>query len=140
MARATTNASLLDRVENTLKDLEKDWSDLQKRAEKRRKDFERRTNRELKRLRTEFVLPERIKTIPTRTAERTYFSETVRDYLLNKTDILGDTYQERYNQLFRGGLRIHTTLNASLQQVAEVQTAISISGRVGFEIRNDSSI
>ena len=50
--------SLPSRIGNLLdiplKDLEKDWSDLQKRAEKRRKDFERRTNRELKRLRTEF--------------------------------------------------------------------------------------
>jgi penicillin-binding protein 1A len=66
-----------------------------------------------------FVLPERVKTIPTRSNERTYFTEALRDYLLNRSTILGDTYQERYNQLFRGGLRIHTTLDRNLQSAAE---------------------
>ena len=68
----------------------------------------------------EFVLPSRPKTIPTRTNVRTYFTEALRDYLLNKSDMLGDTYQERYNRLFRGGLRIHTTLDSNLQLAAEV--------------------
>ena len=68
----------------------------------------------------EFVLPSRVKTIPTRTNTRTYFTEALRDYLLNRSDMLGDTYQERYNQLFRGGLRIHTTLDSNLQSAAEV--------------------
>jgi len=77
------------------------------------------TERRAEKLETDFVLPERVKTIPSRNYERTYFTETVRDYLLNQTDILGETYQERYNRLFRGGLRIHTTLNGSLQQAAE---------------------
>ncbi len=63
----------------------------------------------------DFVLPSRPKTLPERSFARTYFTEALRDYLLNKTDILGDTYQERYNQLFRGGLRIHTTLDSTLQ-------------------------
>ena len=54
MARATTQKSLLDRVENTLKDLEKDWSELQKKADKRRKDFERRADREIKKLQADF--------------------------------------------------------------------------------------
>ena len=66
----------------------------------------------------EFVLPSRIKSIPTRTNERSYFTEALRDYLLNRSTILGDTYQERYNQLFRGGLSIHTTFNQTLQQQA----------------------
>jgi penicillin-binding protein 1A len=57
--------------------------------------------------------------LPDRSFSRTYFTEALRDYLLNKTDILGDTYQERYNQLFRGGLRIHTTLDANMQAMAE---------------------
>ena len=61
------------------------------------------------------MLPSRPKTIPTRTNTRTYFTEALRDYLLNKSDMLGDTYQERYNRLFRGGLRIHTTLDSNLQ-------------------------
>ncbi len=67
----------------------------------------------------EFVLPVRVKTLPERTFARTYYTEALRDYLLNKSDILGDTYQERYNQLFRGGLRIHTTLDSNLQSLAE---------------------
>jgi penicillin-binding protein 1A len=66
-----------------------------------------------------FVLPSRIQSLPGRSYARTYFTEAVRDYLLNKSDILGDTYQQRYNQLFRGGLRIHTTLDANLQSLAE---------------------
>ncbi|NND74207.1 MAG: hypothetical protein HKN44_04295 [Ilumatobacter sp.] len=67
----------------------------------------------------DFALPSRVRTIPTRTNERTYFTEALRDYLLNRTTILGDTYQERYNLLFRGGLRIHTTLDQNLQRAAE---------------------
>ncbi len=65
-----------------------------------------------------FALPSRVKTIPTRSNERTYFTEALRDYLLNKSTILGDTAQDRYNQLFRGGLRIHTTLDTTLQELA----------------------
>jgi penicillin-binding protein 1A len=67
----------------------------------------------------EFVIPERIRSIPTRTNARTYYTEALRDYLLNRSNILGDTYEERYSRLFRGGLRIHTTLNPYLQQQAE---------------------
>ncbi len=67
----------------------------------------------------DFVLPSRVRSLPDRSYERSYFTEALRDYLLNRSDILGDTYQERYNQLFRGGLRIHTTLDATLQQLAE---------------------
>ena len=65
------------------------------------------------------MLPSRVKTLPDRAFERTYFTEALRDYLLNRSDVLGDTYQERYNQLFRGGLRIHTTIDANLQSLAE---------------------
>ncbi|MGB0113682.1 MAG: penicillin-binding transpeptidase domain-containing protein, partial [Ilumatobacteraceae bacterium] len=67
----------------------------------------------------DFVLPSRVKTIPERSYERTYFTEALRDHLLNRSDILGETYQERYNQLFRGGLRIHTTIDADLQALGE---------------------
>ena len=82
-------------------------------------DEEKITEVEAVRLAEEFVLPSRVKTLPDRSFSRTYFSEALRDYLLNKSDILGDTYQQRYNQLFRGGLRIHTTLDANLQALAE---------------------
>jgi penicillin-binding protein 1A len=68
----------------------------------------------------EFDIPSRVKVIPSRATERTYFTEALRDYLLNESTILGDTYQERYNQLFRGGLRIHTTLDPRMQQAAEI--------------------
>ncbi|MEJ7799340.1 MAG: transglycosylase domain-containing protein [Ilumatobacter sp.] len=66
-----------------------------------------------------FVLPERVRRRPERVTERTYFTEALRDYLLNRSDILGDTYQERYVKLNRGGLRIHTTLDPALQADAE---------------------
>jgi penicillin-binding protein 1A len=43
----------------------------------------------------------------------------LRDYLLNRSDILGATYQERYTRLYRGGLQIHTTIDPTLQRQAE---------------------
>ena len=64
-------------------------------------------------------LPEVLRTVPQRSITRTYFSEAVKDYLLNKSDILGVTYQERFNALFRGGLRIYTTLDSEMQTAAE---------------------
>ena len=82
-------------------------------------DDEQITEVEAERLAEEFVLPSRVKTLPDRSFARTYFSEALRDYLLNRSDVLGETYQQRYNQLFRGGLRIHTTLDANLQSLAE---------------------
>ncbi len=66
-----------------------------------------------------FALPSRVKTIPTRSNQRTYYTEALRDYLLNRSTILGATPEERYNQLFRGGLRIYTTLDSTLQELAE---------------------
>lgn len=50
---------------------------------------------------------------------RTYFSEAVKDYLLNRSDILGATYEDRYKKLFYGGLRIYTTLDKGAQAAAE---------------------
>ena len=66
-----------------------------------------------------FVLPARVLRRAERTSERTYYSEALRDYLLNKSDILGDTYEERYTGLYRGGLSIHTTLDPFVQARAE---------------------
>ncbi len=82
-------------------------------------DEETITEFEAEQLAEEFVLPSRVKTLPERSFSRTYFTEALRDYLLNRSDVLGDTYQQRYNQLFRGGLRIHTTLDANMQALAE---------------------
>ena len=66
-----------------------------------------------------FVLPERVRRRPETELVRTYYTEALRDFLLNRSDILGDTYQERYTHLHRGGLRIHTTLDPVIQARAE---------------------
>ena len=81
----------------------------------------------------EFVLPSRVRTIPTRSNERTYYTEALRDYLLNRSNILGETYQDRYNQLFRGGLRIHTTLDQRLQRQAEQARGELPANTAGFD-------
>ncbi len=72
----------------------------------------------------DFVLPERVKVIPGRENRRTYYTEALRDYLLNRSTILGETPEQRYNQLFRGGLRIHTTFNPGMQAAAEQRTRL----------------
>jgi penicillin-binding protein 1A len=41
----------------------------------------------------------------------------------------GDTYQERYDLLFRGGLRIHTTLDLRMQRAAEA----AVHGILAYE-------
>ena len=64
-------------------------------------------------------IPELVQSIEQKAIERTHFSEAVKDYLLNGSDLLGDTYEERYYRLFRGGLRIHTTLDPEVQLAAE---------------------
>ena len=64
-------------------------------------------------------IPEVVKTIAEKKITRTHFSEEVKSYLLNKSNLLGETYQERYNKLFRGGLSIYTTLDPVAQGAAE---------------------
>jgi 1A family penicillin-binding protein len=49
-----------------------------------------------------------------------YFLEEVKQRLLDDTR-LGDTAQERYNALFRGGLRIETTYDPRLQALAKAK-------------------
>jgi penicillin-binding protein 1A len=77
------------------------------------------TEVEAERLGETWEIPEVVQSFPDRTLTRTHFTEAVKDFLLNRSDILGDTYQERYNALFRGGLRIHTTLDPFKQLAAE---------------------
>ncbi|MGA1755472.1 MAG: transglycosylase domain-containing protein, partial [Ilumatobacteraceae bacterium] len=48
-------------------------------------------------------IPELVQSRPEQTIARTHFSEEVKSFLLNRSDILGDTYEERYYRLFRGG-------------------------------------
>ncbi len=81
----------------------------------------------------EFTLPERVKTLPGRSNQRTYYTEALRDYLLNRSTILGETYQERYNRLFRGGLRIHTTLDPNLQAQAEAARTVLPANAQGID-------
>jgi penicillin-binding protein 1A len=66
-----------------------------------------------------YVLPERLKNIPTLSTKPTYYTEALREYLLERSNILGDTEQVRANQLYRGGLRIYTTFDPVLQGFAE---------------------
>ncbi|NBS36569.1 MAG: hypothetical protein EBS71_04205 [Actinobacteria bacterium] len=65
------------------------------------------------------VLPSGVRSRPDEPVQRTHFTELVKDYLLNQTTILGATYQERYAKLFRGGLRIYTTLDRDVQASAD---------------------
>ncbi|MBI4882906.1 MAG: transglycosylase domain-containing protein [Actinobacteria bacterium] len=64
-------------------------------------------------------IPDQVRSIATLTTVPTYYTVALRDYLLTKSNILGATEQERANLLYRGGLRIHTTLDPALQLVAE---------------------
>ena len=78
---------------------------------------------ELPRVRTvieaQCPIPEVVNSIPQEDVNRTYFTEEVKDYLLNRSTALGATYQERYNKLFRGGLKIYTTLDKNAQVAAD---------------------
>ena len=65
------------------------------------------------------AIPEVINKKSQTDVSRTYFTEEVKDFLLNGSDILGSTYQQRYNTLFRGGVKVFTTLDSSAQLAAE---------------------
>ena len=65
------------------------------------------------------AIPEVINKKAQRDVSRTYFTEEVKDFLLNGSDILGTTYQQRYNTLFRGGVKVFTTLDSAAQLAAE---------------------
>ena len=63
--------------------------------------------------------------VPTPAAEAQpsdYFAEHVKQELLD-AEWLGDTPQERYQMLFKGGLHIHTTLDSRAQQLAQETVA-----------------
>ena len=80
----------------------------------------RLTEQDYKNLADTWKLPDTLKKQVTSAQKpTTYFTAEVRNFLLNKSDILGSTYQQRYNALFRGGLRIYTTLHPDLQAAAE---------------------
>ena len=70
-------------------------------------------------LATNWPLPERIRQLASFSTKPTYYTIALRDYLLTKSNILGATEQERANLLYRGGLKIYTTIDPSLQTFAE---------------------
>ncbi|MDO8391806.1 MAG: transglycosylase domain-containing protein [Actinomycetota bacterium] len=80
-------------------------------------------------------LPDRVRTVPQLIlgSKPSYFTVALRDYLLTKSNLLGATEQERANLLYRGGLRIHTTLNSNLQTQAEVARNILPANSAGFD-------
>lgn len=86
------------------------------------------------RCRGSWQIPELVRTNETDTIERTHFSEEVKSFLLNRSDILGNTYEERYFKLFRGGLKIYTTLDPLVQRAAEEAKAAQLpSNSAGIE-------
>jgi penicillin-binding protein 1A len=91
------------------------------------------TEPESLRIGKEWPLPERTRRIPSLTTKPTYYTEALRDYLLTKSNILGTTEQERANQLYRGGLRIHTTLRSDLQLLAEQARNVLPPSDYGFD-------
>lgn len=92
------------------------------------------TDERAEELAASWPLPEVLQSVPQRAVNRTYFSEAVKDYLLNKSDILGATYQERFNALFRGGLRIYTTLDTDAQAAAEAAVKAELpANKAGFQ-------
>ncbi|MDQ1398166.1 MAG: hypothetical protein QOF81_1697 [Acidimicrobiaceae bacterium] len=55
-----------------------------------------------------------------------YYVEQVKQVLLNQSKTLGSNYNERYNELFKGGLRIYTNLDLNLQHLAEQSVAATV--------------
>ncbi len=58
-----------------------------------------------------------------------HFVDAVKEYLLKTSDVLGETQGERYNNLYRGGLQIHTTIDIDLQAQAEQSIAQVLPGQ-----------
>jgi len=52
-------------------------------------------------------------------ADRSAFTDVLKDYLMYGSDILGESVAERQQQLIAGGLHIHTTLDPDTQAAAE---------------------
>lgn len=58
-----------------------------------------------------------------------HFVDAVKDLLLNRSDLLGTGASERYRNLFRGGLRITTTIDLRLQSTAEAAVRSALPGQ-----------
>lgn len=81
----------------------------------------------------EWPIPARVRTLASISTKPTYFTIALRDYLLNRSNILGATEQERANVLYRGGLQIHTTLDPAMQEHAENARDILPVNQQGFD-------
>jgi penicillin-binding protein 1A len=88
---------------------------------------------EATRLAKEWPIPARIRTLASISTKPTYYTIALRDYLLNRSNILGATEQERANALYRGGLQIHTTLDPAMQEHAEKARSILPGNQQGFD-------
>jgi penicillin-binding protein 1A len=82
-----------------------------------------------------FEVPARVQSLhdDEQALPRTYYTEALRDYLLNRSTILGNTFEEREARLYRGGLQIHTTLMPTLQQQADAARDILPDTPQGFD-------
>lgn len=80
-----------------------------------------------------FRLPETKREAASSPTSRTYISEMVRDFLLNRSTILGDSYAERYNTLYRGGISVRTTIDKEAQAHAEEAAAKLPPNSAGIE-------
>ncbi|HTO01954.1 MAG TPA: transglycosylase domain-containing protein, partial [Microthrixaceae bacterium] len=58
-----------------------------------------------------------------------HFVDEVKDWLINKSDALGKTPEERRENLLRGGLQISTTVDLSLQSKAEESIRAILPGQ-----------
>ncbi len=78
-----------------------------------------------------WALPDHLQSPTKVQTARTYFSAEVRKFLLNNSTILGADYQQRYNALFRGGLKVITTWDPAIQAAAEQARADQLPDTAG---------
>lgn len=91
------------------------------------------TEDESERLAEEWEIPYRVRTLSSISTVPTYYTNALRDYLLTRSTLLGVTEQERANLLYRGGLKIHTTLDADVQRQAEAARDILPDNATGID-------
>ena len=58
-----------------------------------------------------------------------HFVDAVKEWLLKDSDALGTSQAERYNNLYRGGLKITTTIDLDMQAMAEQSIARVLPGQ-----------
>ncbi|MFT3854936.1 MAG: transglycosylase domain-containing protein [Ilumatobacteraceae bacterium] len=79
-----------------------------------------------------YPIPELPQTLPTLETKDTYYTAALKQYLLQSAQFLGTDEQSRANLLYRGGLRIHTTFDPSLQADAEAAQAAMPANSAGI--------